>query len=364
LDKVKAIAAFVQQTKYLSIDLNLTKGGGYTPRNAETTLATNWGDCKDKATLMRALLKAAGIEAYPAAIFSGHRRFVKPEWASPTQFNHMIVAVNVKTGLTTSFDAPGIGPLLMFDPTDPFTPVGDLPEDEQGSYALVLAGAKGDLMQMPLRPADANRIETTVEGELDAAGQMKGKMTRLYHGQSGASPRAIQRLRGDEELKKRFERAIGRRVGEVTFEAFHPRNDAAQNEFSVNIDLTSSRLGQNMRDRLLMVRPGMLASAAEYGFDSDKRSSPIELDSAIRKDTIRLKIPAGFKPDEIPAPGRVETRFGVLEASWKVENGEILFEQTLEVRDTTAAASEFGDVEDFFAQVNGALSAPLVLARQ
>ena len=366
MGKIRAIAAFAQQTKYVEIALNLTKGGGYTPRSADATLATNWGDCKDKATLMRALLKAVGIESYVTVIYSGHRGFVRPEWASPKQFNHAILAVRVSEAIdqATVFDAPGIGRLMMFDPTDAFTPVGDLPIDEQGSYALVLAGQKGALLKMPLLPVATNRMETSVEGTLNEDGQLQSKLSRVYYGQSGALPRAIQKLRGDEELKRRYERMFSRRIGEVSLGQFEPKNQPLENQFQLRMDLTSVRFAQSMQGRLLIVRPGMIASAAEYGFSSNKRSSPIELDASLRKDTVRIKMPAGFKLDELPRPARLETRFGTLEAKWAVENGEVRFDQTLEVKATTAAASEFGEVEDFFSRVNGALATPVVLARQ
>ncbi len=83
LDKIRAIAAFAQQTNYVEVSLNITRGGGYTPHTAAESLARNYGDCKDKATLMRALLKAVGIDSYLATISADDRTYVRPEWASP-----------------------------------------------------------------------------------------------------------------------------------------------------------------------------------------------------------------------------------------------------------------------------------------
>jgi len=63
IEKIRAIASFVKQTKYVAVSLNLTRGGGYTPRRSDEVLAKNYGDCKDKASLMHAMLEALGIDS-------------------------------------------------------------------------------------------------------------------------------------------------------------------------------------------------------------------------------------------------------------------------------------------------------------
>jgi Transglutaminase-like superfamily. len=50
LEKIRAIAAYAQKTMYVSVDMNVMRGGGFTPHNAEQVLSRNYGDCKDKAT--------------------------------------------------------------------------------------------------------------------------------------------------------------------------------------------------------------------------------------------------------------------------------------------------------------------------
>jgi hypothetical protein len=87
-----------------------------------TVLSRGYGDCKDKANLMRAMLKVLKIEAYPIAIFSGDPTFTREEWASPDQFNHCITAVKVsdETKSPTVIEHSALGRLLIFDATDTF----------------------------------------------------------------------------------------------------------------------------------------------------------------------------------------------------------------------------------------------------
>jgi hypothetical protein len=334
LDKIRAIAAFAQQVNYVEVSLNVSRGGGITPKSASDSLARNYGDCKDKATLMRALLKAVGIDSYLVTISADDRTFVRQEWASPGQFNHAIIAVKVSDAVTLPTviaDSP-LGRLLIFDPTDSITPVGSLPTEEQGSYALVIAASGGALLKMPLLPASANRIEASVEATMNANGGLNASLQRQYFGQSGIPLRAVDKLRGHEELQKRFERGFTRRLGGVTIKSV-AANGSADDRLAVNVDLTAERFGQMMQDRLLVVRPGSLASGGEYVFTSRKRSSPVKLEADLRHDSIRVKLPDGFKLDELPAPAKVESAYGSIQASWAVRDGEIVMEQTLEIRD-------------------------------
>src|SRR5690606_28324525 len=121
---------FVQNLQYISIDIGVGYGNGYKPRPSSTVLARGYGDCKDKANLMGAMLKALKIDAYPVVIYSGDPNFVREAWPSPKQFNHCIIAVRVSdaTKSPAVITDPKLGRLLIFDATDPYTPVGDLPD--------------------------------------------------------------------------------------------------------------------------------------------------------------------------------------------------------------------------------------------
>ena len=363
-DRIRAIAAFVQQTNYVDVQLNITRGGGYTP--AEETLARNYGDCKDKATLMRALLKAAGIDSYLTTIYSGDRNFVRPEWPSPMQFNHAIIAIRVPetVDLPTVMEAPGIGRFLMFDPTDSITPPGDLPESEQGSNALIVAGERGALLKMPQLPASANRIESSAEVSMDSTGRIEASLQQEYFGQSGKSLTAVRRLGGEEELKRRLERLWSRQIIGTTLDTINATNQPERNSVQLDLHLKADHFAEVMQDRLMVVRPGMLSTARAYSLPSKKRSTPIELEGTLHKDLVIVRIPAGFKLDEMPVPMKVETPYGTLDATWTVMNDELLFQHTIEIRNMTAPASEFARVREFFDRIGAALGAPVIFVRE
>jgi len=67
------------------------------------------------------------------------------------------------------------------------------------------------------------------------------------------------------------------------------------------------RFGQVMQGRLFVVRPGVLTSGGEYNFASKQRTSPVKLEADLRRDSILIKLPDGFKLDELPLPAKIES---------------------------------------------------------
>ena len=63
LEKIQAIGRYVQNIQYISIQIGLNRGGGMRPHRASEVFAKNYGDCKDKANLMRAMLRAVHISS-------------------------------------------------------------------------------------------------------------------------------------------------------------------------------------------------------------------------------------------------------------------------------------------------------------
>lgn len=364
-EKIRAIAVFAQQVNYVSVQMNLTHGGGYTPHAAADVLARNYGDCKDKATLMRALLKAVGTASYLTVIDGDDRTFVRPEWPSPEQFNHAIVAVRVsaETKLPTVIEHPRLGRLLMFDPTDPDTPVGDLPEGEQGSHALILAGAQGELVEMPLLAASTNRIDSAIEASMDDGGKLEAHVARQYFGQAAARAHARVAHQTNEELKRGYEKSLARNVGAIAVKQAGISGRIGDGQMQLSLDFAAQNFSQTMQG-MIIVKPGALALGAEYAFTTAERKLPVKLDADVYHDAVRIKLPASYKIDEMPDAVHLESRYGVYQASWKADGGELVFEQSTEIRDGLVPAAQYAELRAFFEKIGGSQAAPVVLVKK
>jgi transglutaminase-like putative cysteine protease len=91
----RALAAiqFVQdEIRYLGIEMG---ANSYKPTPAALACAHRFGDCKDKAFLCTVMLRALGIEAYPALVSTDYRQDTDKLLPSPLAFDHAIVEVIV-----------------------------------------------------------------------------------------------------------------------------------------------------------------------------------------------------------------------------------------------------------------------------
>ena len=363
--KIRRIADFVQQVVYVSIQMNVTAGGGYTPHAATEVLAHNYGDCKDKAALMQALLKAAGIDSFLLTLYSGDRRFVQPQWPSSQQFNHAIIAVRIsdreKFAAITSH--PVFGRLLVFDPTDSDTMVGDLPEEEQGSFALLLARDNGALIQLPVLPAEANRIESRYNAQVGPNGRMTADVVRTYFGQPASRLRSVYRHQDQSEFRQYFEKILSARLGAVAINSLAAK-DVEDESIQLKLNFDASRFGQFLQERLLVLTPGSLALGSDYLFAAKDRKTPVRLSPTLRRDTVALEIPEGFAVDEMPDPVHMKGAFGSYEARWRAEAGKVLMEQSVEIPEAEVPAADYPALRQFFDAIAARRNSAVVLIRR
>jgi hypothetical protein len=366
LDKIRAIGAYVQNIRYISIDIGVSRGGGMRPHAAMDVFAKSYGDCKDKANLMRAMLKVIGITAYPVVIYSGDADYVREEWASPHQFNHCIVAVKVseETQVATIITHPKLGRLLIFDATDDNTPVGDLPDQEQGSLALIVAGEAGSLVRMPVTPAETNLLDRRVEASLAADGSLTAAIREKAAGRWAVGYRREFRGLSRPDYQKTIEGwitsgASGARVSKV-----EPRDDLSGGRFDLDIDFTAQAYAQLMQDRLLVFKPAIVSRRESLSLTEVKRMHPIVIKATAYSESVSVKLPAGFVVDEMPDPVKLETSFGSYATTYEVKDGQLLFTRKLVQRAATIPVDGYASVRSFFQKIRAAELAPVVLARK
>jgi len=366
MEKIRAIGTFVQNIRYIAIAIGLSRGGGMRPRSAAEVFAKSYGDCKDKANLMRAMLKVLNITSYPVGIYSGDPDFVHEEWPSPTQFNHCIIAIKVsdETQAATIVIHPTLGRLLIFDATDENTTIGDLPEHEQGSWALLVAGESGSLIRVPVTPVEGNFLERQIQAHLAADGSLAATIQENANGRWASGYRGEFRSLSRTDYQKVIERWISAGVTAAKINKVEPRDDRDSGRFNLDVDFTAPSYGQVMQERLMIFKPAIVSRRDALPLTDLKRKQPVVLTANAYSETLHLQLPAGFAVDELPDPMKLDTSFGSYAINYEVKGNELLFTRKLVQKAGTIPVEQYNAVRSFFEKIRAAEQSPVVLAKK
>src|SRR2546429_2386615 len=152
MEKIRRLASYVQHSiRYVAIEIGT---GGFQPHAAQDVLASGYGDCKDKATLLNAMLHEAGIDSY-FMLINSDRDYLSRDFPSLLSFNHVILAIRLprpadNQGLLATLPEAKPGPLLIFDPTDDRKSTRLNSSHGYISYAVFCLQTKHDQGHQPL----------------------------------------------------------------------------------------------------------------------------------------------------------------------------------------------------------------------
>ncbi len=174
LEKVQAISGYLnKEIRYTGVEFGDAE---IIPHSPDQTLVRKYGDCKDKSTLMVAMLRAANVPAYLALLNAGGRMDVPAGLPGMGFFDHAIVYV------------PG-SPDLWIDATDDFARLGQLPTSDQGRLALVVRPETTSLVRTPEASSQDNLVAEFREVHLAEYGPARIIERTQPHGSSESSYR-------------------------------------------------------------------------------------------------------------------------------------------------------------------------------
>lgn len=173
-EKISAIYRFVaQEYRYISISLGI---GRLQPHSAETVFSNHFGDCKDKHTLLAAMLTSAGYK--PHALLIGSARKLDPDIPSPAQFDHVITAV--ETPNATDKDH-----LLILDSTPELARAGYLFPMLRAKKALLVGGPRnGDIIETSANPLNPMHRRLAVDAKINDLGKITAKIAFTFRDDS------------------------------------------------------------------------------------------------------------------------------------------------------------------------------------
>ena len=353
LARMQALARFVQDDiRYVAIELGI---GGWQPHPAADVFQHRYGDCKDKATLMAALLQEIGVESYYVVINS-NRGAVTPETPAHCAFNHAILAIKLPEGLTdpslmVTWQHPRLGPLLFFDPTSELTPFGQIPGRLQANYGLLVTPEGGELVELPRQATMSNGIWRTGKLTLSAAGTLAGNVEEVRWGDYAASSRwGLRAVTKDTDKIKPIERLLADSLATFRItKATTIDRERTDRPLAFNYSFEAEDYAKRAGD-LVLVRPRVLGSKSSALLETkEPRKYPVEFDAPRRDmDNFEITLPPGFEVADLPAPVVAEYSFAFYRSKTTADGNRIHYSRTLEVKELSVPLSHIDELRDFY----------------
>jgi tetratricopeptide (TPR) repeat protein len=350
LAKTEALYDFVAKNfRYVSLSLGL---GRYQPHAASDVLHDQYGDCKDKHTLLASLLDAEGLHADSVLINS--TRKLDPDVPSPSQFDHVITML------------PLGKQQVWMDTTAEVAPFRLLAYTLRNKQALVIPPA--NLASAPAphlenTPADTPMPDyerSEIEGKVNEIGKLEAHIHYAFRGDEELLLRSVFR-RVPESNWQRVAENINAGLGGDVSHLIVSDPAATKEPFTLSYDVSKVNFLDWSKKKTQIVLPLVQFSLPDFDDNPDPEDEPLKLGPKGEYSyKIKLELPAQYTA-HAPLAFSLVRDYAEYQATYKVENGAFVAGRTLTLRQDDLPVARAGDYESFRRAVGADLQQQLAV---
>ncbi len=329
--KIRAIYNYVStQYRYIGIAFGL---GRFQPHSATEVLSNQYGDCKDKHTLLASLLQAVGITAYPALISSTSK--LDPDVPSISQFNHVITVLPRGNGY------------LWLDTTAELAPLAYLLPPLRDKQALVIPNDHPPVwVAIPADPPFQGSSLFRAQGNLSETGVLDAQLEQSLRGDLEILIRTVFRRVPQSQWKDLVQQiSFGSGFGGTVSHVVASSPEATESPFHFSYDYNRKDYSDWENRRITPPFPPMLMPSLRD--NQTTFASPLWLgppgESSLEAN---IKMPDGYRP-ELPAAVDVKRDFAEYQASYELTKGVLTAKRRLILKLREVPLSEFEQYKSF-----------------
>ncbi|MFI4982102.1 MAG: DUF3857 domain-containing protein, partial [Nevskiales bacterium] len=345
--KVQAVYEAVQRnTGYAAFEFGVHS---YQPYPLATVDRRGFGDCKDKAAMIVALLRAVGVPAEFAMVRTRSAGEISPDAYSVQLFNHAVAYV------------PALD--LFLDGTVEYAAPGELPPDDQGAIAITVdADGKVTRRIVPFAGPEASRVTRQVQARLSPDGHLKFLAQTRYAGYfaaverrtsqsddlAGTSQAALARFypsvrvaHAVAEGTARASREVELKVeGEIDAATWPNKLLAPEGAMREPADYDTANQPAAAHALRLYSSLHTAALTAKYA-GQPTRQNPLLLPATPSEhEVFDYELPSGAEA-RLPADTNLQTAFGRVEVSYRLNDGKLQVETYTELALLTISQSDY-----------------------
>jgi tetratricopeptide (TPR) repeat protein len=313
-EKVRAVYGYVAtQIRYIGVAFGI---GRYQPHRAAEVLENQYGDCKDKHTLLAAMLAALGL--HPDAVLIGAGVRFNEAVPSPGSFNHLITTVPVG------------GQAVWLDSTEEVAPYRALAYVIRDRKALVVpdAGVAKVEMTPATLPFPSTQKMSSV-GTLDKEGTSNSHLVLTVRGDDEMAIRAAFRQVSPaqyDQMVQQMSRYMG--YAGATSHAEVSRLEETTEPMTIDYDYKREKSGD--WDNLKIVPQLAPVELPQV----DEKEPPIQAIPLgvprVNISTSAMKLPDGWGA-ELPDAIHAKSAYASYDETYRIEKGTVYAERRIEV---------------------------------
>jgi hypothetical protein len=357
IDKAKKLYAAVQaldNTNFSRVKTKeeLKKEGLKPNKRAEDTWTQKSGSSEDLALLYLALLRGAGLTAYPMKVVSRDKALFKVDYLNFFQLDDLVIILS--TGGKEIFLDPGekMCPFLMVNWKH--SGAGGIRQTDKGTAP---SGT-------PLLPYNANTVTRRAEITVSNDGSISGKLHFGFTGQDALRWRQLALKVEEDVLKHDFNQWMASQVpsgvrAELVRFAKLDDPDSDLDAYATVTGVPGSATGK----RLLLPGTFFANAAARVFIEQPNRTQPVDMHYAEQvKDGVLYHLPAGFSVESMPPATSIPwPTYAVLSIKTSAAGSDVTATHTLARAFSFLSADEYAPLRDFYQKVAAADQQPLIL---
>jgi tetratricopeptide (TPR) repeat protein len=333
LDKVQALYDYVAKNfRYVSLSLGL---GRYQPHAASDVLHNQYGDCKDKHTLLASLLEAEGLHASSVLINSSRK--LDPDVPSPSQFDHVITML------------PMGKEEVWMDTTSEVAPFRLLAYTLRNKLALVIpVDGTPHLENTPAGTPMPDSEVSEVDGKVNEIGKLEAHVHYTFRGDEELMLRSVFRRVPEAQWQRVVENVNAGMGGEISHVKIS--DPAATREpFTMSYDVAKPNFLDWSKKKSDLTLPLCQFNLPDIGSIDDENddAEPLKLGpKAEYTYKITLELPAKYTA-RAPLPFSLKRDYAEYQATYKLEGSTFTAARTLTMRQDELPTQRASDYQAF-----------------
>ncbi|HLV09328.1 MAG TPA: DUF3857 and transglutaminase domain-containing protein [Halanaerobiales bacterium] len=341
-EKIRILYNYVAlNIRYVGLEFGI---GGYKPHLAVEVFDNKYGDCKDMATLLIAMLREIGVKAEPVLINASY--YPDLRIVSPDNFNHMIVYL------------PEQG--IYMDPTSDVTMYGLLPNADEGKK--VLFPLENRIAETPVSDAENNQEAFIQKVKLHEDGSAELNIDWVNTGIYDMVYKELFKQFNQQERQIVIQQLsnsffIGAQLSDYKMTGV----DGLDEAFYTQLNLTINNYARSMGD-LLSFKPNRIPVNVKQLVGSQTRIYPmfIGYNLNIFRD-VEIELPEAYVLEYLPEDIKIINSVGSLQVNYQEFDGKVRVVYDLQTYKPMVEVEEYEELRELFNEASDVLENTILI---